>query len=76
MNWTRPPVFTGDTPKGDPIEVALAMGQNFDDGAVVDDAVDLGEWREAITVRGEAYWWNVRTRESRWKRPGAEDGAS
>jgi hypothetical protein len=28
-----------------------------------------GEWRSAIAVTGQTYWWNVRTRESRWEKP-------
>ena len=45
------------------------------DGAVgatnADEDVDeeLGEWRKALTEAGKVYWWNVRTRESRWDDP-------
>jgi len=28
-----------------------------------------GEWRQAVAPSGKRYWWNVRTRESRWTKP-------
>ena len=28
-----------------------------------------GEWRTAMAVDGKVYWWNTKTRESRWDRP-------
>merc|ERR1712136_346086 len=28
-----------------------------------------GDWREAISVTGKTYYWNVKTRESRWSNP-------
>jgi hypothetical protein len=31
--------------------------------------VALREWRKAISLDGRTYFWNVRTRESRWKDP-------
>ena len=36
---------------------------------LLDQGLD-GEWRTAIAVNGKTYWWNTRTRESRWERPG------
>lgn len=32
---------------------------------------NMSEWRQAMAVDGKAYWWNVRTRESRWTDPAA-----
>jgi len=29
----------------------------------------FGEWRPAIASSGKTYWWNVKTRESRWTKP-------
>mmetsp|Transcript_13724 Transcript_13724/g.22385 ORF Transcript_13724/g.22385 Transcript_13724/m.22385 type:complete len:302 (+) Transcript_13724:180-1085(+) len=34
-----------------------------------DPANLFGEWRQAISVSGRAYWWNVKTRESQWEHP-------
>jgi hypothetical protein len=30
-----------------------------------------GEWRSAIAVDGKQYWWNTKTRESKWEKPKA-----
>merc|ERR1719198_461260 len=54
---------------------ATTAGAPAADGAVgatnADEDVDeeLGEWRKALTEAGKVYWWNVRTRESRWDDP-------
>ena len=54
---------------------AATAGSPATDGAVgatsTDEEADeeLGEWRKALTEAGKVYWWNVRTRESRWDDP-------
>ncbi len=45
-----------------------AVAAEVDAGADDDDD-DEGEWREALDVTGKKYFWNTRTRESRWEKP-------
>jgi len=35
---------------------------------LVDQGLE-GEWRTAIAVTGQTYWWHTKTRESRWDKP-------
>ena len=46
------------------------------DEASVDEGEDEeeGEWREALANTGKAYYWNVRTLETRWDKPSESTG--
>jgi len=39
------------------------------DSSELEKEEEEGEWREALALDGRRYYWNVRTRESRWDRP-------
>lgn len=36
---------------------------------------NLGEWKEAKTASGKTYYYNTRTKETSWKKPGEEDAS-
>ena len=52
---------------------SVVATEGADGDEAVDDAEETeSEWREALANTGKTYFWNVRTRETRWDAPPVE----
>jgi len=48
---------------------SVVAGEDVKGIEATDVDEEEGEWREALSVAGKKYFWNIRTRETRWDRP-------
>jgi cytochrome b pre-mRNA-processing protein 3 len=72
VEWGKNPDFLGALSQAPMVRQGMsnnAAGSEIDDE--LEEAIDDegGEWKEAITPAGKIYYWNTKTRESRWQRP-------
>ena len=58
----------GDEKEKETAEASLAASIS-EGGKEDDEEDDDSEWQEALANTGKVYYWNVRTRETRWEKP-------
>ena len=67
LHWAPTP---GESKREMRSSTCSSSSSDLEDGAVAGAGGEMHgkDWREAVSESGEVYYWNVQTRETRWKK--------